>query len=414
MNICFVVHEFFPNYYTGTARVCLNLAQQLKKMGHKITIITYNPSNIPFSNYNEINNVLWTEYIYEGIKIISIKYKKENINLNFDIFYGEYDRLAFDKIFSGIINNIDILHIIHPLRMGNVIKFLKLNGKFPIILTFTDAWFICPRVSLFNINYSICNEIDIINCKKCGFKENELNKRNNDSNELINIIDYVVFPSKLLETIFKNNKLKFNNYKIINNGLDYKYFKFNYSKKVNHKEINLGYVGPIVRQKGLHIIIQSFKKIKFQNINLNIYGEAFDEHYISLIKKLCGNDKRIKFYGKYDYKELSEIYSKIDIAIYPSICYESYSLSLVESLAHKTPVIASNTIGASWEFIKNDQNGYIFESGNVLDLYNKLINLIENPNLIEKFRENITYPPRIEEEAFYYEILYKSCLSNRK
>ena len=413
MNIILIVHEFFPNYYTGTARVCLNLAEQLRKMGHKITIITYEPSESNIFNYKSINNILWHEDIYKDIKIIRIKYKNQNQNLNFEIFNDEYDETAFNMIFNNIINDIDIIHILHPLRMGNIIRFFISKQKYPIILTLTDAWLICPRVCLFKIDYSICNNFEIKNCIECGYKEIDIKKRIFDSKFLINSIDYMIFPSKLLETIFKKNKLIINNYKIINHGLDYKYFKINLSKKFNIKNINLGYVGPILRNKGLHILIQTFKKIKNQNIYLKIYGETFDEYYMSLIKRLYGKDKRIKFYGKYDYNEISNIYSNIDIAIFPSTCYESYSLSLIEALAHKVPVIASNTIGASWEFIKNGQNGYIFESGDVFDLYNKLVNIIENPKLIEEFKENIIIPPRIEEEAFYYEILYKYYLSKK-
>ena len=41
MNICCVVHNFFPHFYTGTERYILNVAKQLQKMGHSVEVLSY-------------------------------------------------------------------------------------------------------------------------------------------------------------------------------------------------------------------------------------------------------------------------------------------------------------------------------------------------------------------------------------
>ena len=40
MRVAFVTHQFLPDYYTGVERLTLNLATQLRRMGHDSIVIT--------------------------------------------------------------------------------------------------------------------------------------------------------------------------------------------------------------------------------------------------------------------------------------------------------------------------------------------------------------------------------------
>lgn len=411
MNVVILVHEFFPDYYAGTSRVALNLAKQLKRMGHKIIVIAYDPSVKVKSDYNEGTNLFWKRYIFEGVETISFKYKKEDRNLNFDIFNSDFDFSSILKVLNKALNNrIDILHVVHPMRIGSMIKVLKKKFNPSIVLTLTDLWLLCPRICFFNSYYTICEGPSIKRCANCGYKKADIERRFLEAKSLINLTDYVIFPSNLIKTIFEIYFTEIKNYKVIPHGIDYKDIKY-YQSLTSKEALNFGYVGPVARHKGVHILIKAFRKLKVNNIKLKIYGECLDEQYWSAIKKIVKQDYRIEYYGKYDYKEISNIYKSIDVTVVPSICYESYGLSLIEALANKTPVVASNVIGSALEYIKDGVNGFVFHIGDVNNLYNILKRLSEQPMVIKKLKENITYPPRIEEEAFKYELLYKRAKS---
>jgi len=45
MNILYILHQFFPMHYTGTERHTLDMAKQMQRMGHYVTVLTYEPSS---------------------------------------------------------------------------------------------------------------------------------------------------------------------------------------------------------------------------------------------------------------------------------------------------------------------------------------------------------------------------------
>jgi len=102
MNILYVLHQFFPMHYTGTERHTLDIAKQMQRMGHYVTVLTYEPSSprkkSSFSKSwftEEIDNsddgfvnvddyIKKKEYQIESIPVVSIKHHKKRIA--FEIF----------------------------------------------------------------------------------------------------------------------------------------------------------------------------------------------------------------------------------------------------------------------------------------------------------------------------------------
>ena len=62
-------------------------------------------------------------------------------------------------------------------------------------------------------------------------------------------------------------------------------------------------------------------------------------------------------------------------------------MSLIQSLASGLSVIAYNVPGCS-DIIKNSNNGILVEKNNINDMYEKLLLLIKNENLRNKFKNN--------------------------
>ena len=73
--------------------------------------------------------------------------------------------------------------------------------------------------------------------------------------------------------------------------------------------------------------------------------------------------------------------------IFPSECYEGFPMTILESFASGLPVLASN-IGAVSEIIKDKYNGILFETGNIIDLREKINWLLSNPDECQKIVQN--------------------------
>jgi glycosyltransferase involved in cell wall biosynthesis len=71
------------------------------------------------------------------------------------------------------------------------------------------------------------------------------------------------------------------------------------------------------------------------------------------------------------------VYALGDVFVLPSR-NETWGLALNEAMASSRAIIASDKCGAAIDLIKEEDNGYIFKSGDVDDLTDKLIMISRN------------------------------------
>lgn len=407
MRILYVVHDFFPRFYGGTERYVLNLSHQMQRMGHSVTVLTYGLEEPSESFAAEIRGVLHKSYIYKGVPVLSIKHQPIPGDIGFAI-----DDNAMEYALEMVLKDkkLDVMHIAHPMRLASCYKVAKKLG-IPVVLTLTDFWLLCPRGRFFKPDYSLCNSPEggekCMN--ECGVLPSIM-KRYEDAKRLFETVDILISPSRFLIEIFKNNGW---NRKIfhINHGVDYRYIT---SKNIVTKNLNhvvFGYTGVVAKFKGVDLLIKAFREVNSSNIILRIYGNCvWEQNFYSELNLAIEQDKRIQLLGKYEHDELPRIMNEIDIVIVPSTTLESYGLVVVESLAYGVPVIASDIVGSAYEYIRDGENGFIFPVNKPKVLKNIIEKISGDSTIIEKLRGKIFLPPRIEEEAFVVESVYKQLL----
>lgn len=134
----------------------------------------------------------------------------------------------------------------------------------------------------------------------------------------------------------------------------------------------LGCVGSLERRKGHLILLKVLRILKrfLPRVHLLIVGDGPDEQILKDIVAKMSLNNHVTFISYTREPEL--IYERIDILIFPSLYKEGLPNVLLESLAMKTPVIASNIGGVS-EVVRNEFNGYLVEP----DQTNQLVNAID-------------------------------------
>ena len=159
---------------------------------------------------------------------------------------------------------------------------------------------------------------------------------------------------------------------VISYGIHFK--DYHRSKKV-HSPVRILFVGRLVKQKNLLLLIESFKKI--MNAVLYIVGDGDEKNNLLKLTKnlnvvLCGPK-----YGK----ELYKIYSESDIFILTSN-YESFGIVMLEAMASGLPVVASD-ISSVRNIIKD--NGLLAKTSD--DFANAINELIHNEVLRNKLKK---------------------------
>ena len=182
-------------------------------------------------------------------------------------------------------------------------------------------------------------------------------------------------------TLVKKYRIKKDNIKIINFGIDTNYFvkkkfSFNYAKTIRYNKKNLTVVSLRNHYKGYDIptlikaVKLASKKIK---ITCLIYSSGkLTNYYAQLIQKLNLKDN-ILLMGGFNQKKLLDIFSITDLYISTSLSDGGIAASTAEAMSCEVPcAITDNSDNKYW--IHDNINGYLFKNKSVLQLSSILIN----------------------------------------
>lgn len=150
------------------------------------------------------------------------------------------------------------------------------------------------------------------------------------------------------------------------------------------KEDYLFYLGRLVPEKGVHYLIEAFKKVKTDK-KLIITGGASDtEAYAEKLRKLAEGDERIIFTGFLQGDVLAELYSNNYAYILPSNV-EGMPLSLLEAMSYSSCCIVSD-IPECAEVVED--KALTFPKGNVDELRKCLQKICDNPEIVKSYKQN--------------------------
>lgn len=128
------------------------------------------------------------------------------------------------------------------------------------------------------------------------------------------------------------------------------------------------YAGKYYGAKNLELLISAFKNLPCSNYRLLLYGGGRDE---KRLKKISQQDNRIIFQSFKNQSDMPWVYRVGDVFVLPSI-NETWGLSVNEAMACRRPAIVSDACGCAPDLIVDYITGFVFHSGDELDLISKL------------------------------------------
>lgn len=143
-------------------------------------------------------------------------------------------------------------------------------------------------------------------------------------------------------------------------------------------------------QKNIEMLVEVAKNVcdKNSNLTFHVVGKKFNDSYQEKILQLLKKNKLEHFVFLYDSKnDIPNILQQSTIGILTSSS-EGLPVSLLEYGLSKLPVIATN-VGQIKDVIINDKTGFLIENDDVVTFTNKLIYLIDNPQICANFAEEL-------------------------
>ena len=116
------------------------------------------------------------------------------------------------------------------------------------------------------------------------------------------------------------------------------------------------FIGRLSVEKGVEPLLAAFKQ---STLPLKIMGTGPME---STVQEAVSKSPNIEYLGFQDKATVSEMLHQAIALIFPSVCPETFGLSIIEAFAAQVPVIASNLGGPS-NLVIHQENGLLVEPG---------------------------------------------------
>lgn len=175
-------------------------------------------------------------------------------------------------------------------------------------------------------------------------------------------------------------------------------------------QIVIGSVGRLVKAKGFQYLIEVARLICEKNpqVEFRVAGDGPEYGKLHRMIKNYGIDSNFKLIGYCS--DIPAFLSELDIYVQPSL-WEGLCITVIEAMAAKLPVVAFD-VGGVRESIIHAQTGYLVKACDVIDMKNKVLYLVNNPEVRKAMGEKgykvVTEKYNLKDTLAAFEGLLKS------
>jgi glycosyltransferase involved in cell wall biosynthesis len=468
LKILLVTDGRYPEYVNGVSIYIRYLAEEMVKKGHDVYIFHHIKSG--FLKRPRILKTIENHITYYGIYNSPISFSEGFVHP-----LKSCHESKTEKIFLDVLEyiNPDIVHF-HEFERTPSFCLDIVNAKnIPILVTLHDYWLICPRLQLFTLDESICKGPDegkncVVNCLAGDYftrqyrkiimtlpngymvkgikkirnmykkvrgehlgqtlshnklKKNSLDGRNKRLKEefraryiynqnSLSMADLILAVSTCVKGIFEGHGIERDKIAVNQLGVKFNELKKRKISRFEKYPIRFGFLGHLGPSKGSHCIIEAAKKISPDRARFLFYGGADDETLYDF-RRNTSDLKHCAYKGRYNYKELDDVFNSFEVLIIPSLWQETLGMIGLEAQAAGIPVIASD-IGGMKDYVRDGINGLLFPPGDVGALTGCLNSILEHPSQIEKMSSHVMKPKTITDDYETIMSFYKDLLTDKK
>lgn len=425
MKILIFVHCYYPRHFYGTEAYTHSVAAGLQKLGHEVTVITMTPQGEP--EHRPGQDQLLDHYEWQGVPVVSIDKNRLPHRGISETYYQASLRPIHERILRKF--SPDIVHVTHLINHTSSLLDVTTALGIPAIATLTDFFGFCYNNKLEAANQSLCAGPNNLasNCIAChikgaadtpwasaelnavaksgaiesfaeklasnqlasepyGFEPRDIMQRPRLLKTQYDKFTHLIAPSRFLMESYNRNG--FSRISLSHFGID-----IDRRKKPTRdgtSKITIGFIGQISHHKGVHILMDAFRKIPAAKMRLLVWGpHDQDANYFAQIRDASLNCD-VTFCGTFESSSTADILSEIDVLVIPSTWYENSPLILLQALASHTPVIVSDVEGMT-EFVQHGINGFHFKRGSSDSLYSFLRLFVDDSDLSKAMSSRTHY-----------------------
>ena len=362
MKICMLTSSYLRGKDDYWAVFIHNLAKEMVRQGMEIRVVA--PHDVDTKDHE----------IIDGVEIYRFRYwftKKEQkvaylggMSHNLSHYLLAKIQLPIFMFFFfmkglTIAKTCDIIHA-QFLFSGFIGAFItKFTGKKQIITAHGTDVYTIPKKGLIKKIY-----LSFISTSECITTVSTANKKKLSTAGLV--VDTIeVIPPGIFLSMFSDKT----------------------TSKKRKNELRLIWIGRMIEVKGLEYLISAMRIVgdRYPTVNLNLIGEGPLQNEVKQRISELSLNHNITFIGTVKNERIPKYLGESDIFVLPSLS-EGLPAVILEAMAAGKPIIASDVGGIS-EAVEDGVNGFLLEPRNSDQLAEKILYLIEHPEIRKKMGE---------------------------
>jgi glycosyltransferase involved in cell wall biosynthesis len=447
LSILYVVHGFPPDTWAGTEVYTLNLAKEMQRRGHRVTILARVPATKEVADGGPPDYSV-AESTYDGLRVL-----RATNRLRQYAVAASYDDAGGAGVLGALLERerFDLVHFMHLIHFSAGMVAIARQFRVPCVITCHDYWALCSRVQLIRPDGVRCEENMGHGCFLCVREKglaairtlkrydaklgprierfadwgrganslpgsmrrslarvSDMARRRPFVEGAYKSADLRISPSRFLRTkLVEKAGFEEETFLYSDNGMRASAF-IGFARRPDPEgKLRFGFVGSLVWYKGVEVMLRAMKRLEGTRAVLELHGDfdpASNPAHAALAKVAVRN---VRFRGRFDNARVADVYAGIDVLLVPSLWWENSPITIHEAFLTRTPVVASG-IGGMAELVRDGIDGLHVRPGDDADLAAKMRRFLDEPGLSARLGSEPPAVKTIEEDAAATEYRYRA------
>ncbi|MBI3250106.1 MAG: glycosyltransferase [Deltaproteobacteria bacterium] len=415
MRILHIVQGFPPEFFAGTELYCQALAHALHERGHECFVFAGS------HQYAQHPALLVTEEAGIGVARYVTPFPPQWQERQIE----QYDPHA-EQLFRRHLETIrpDVVHLQHWHLLTTTLVSQTTAAGIPVVATLHDLWTTCARMHRQHRQGHFCQEPPSPSlCAACVERQpwqgeaevrQDLAFRQQQLAAELQQAHVLIVPSEShRQALQRFLALPGDRLRVVPHGsLARLAPRTEYpSSRFPQRRLRLAHWGHLTPHKGVHVLLEALRLLPDPAaVEMILLGQASDPEYSARLQTLAAG-LSVTFAGGYQVTDLSRL--NADLAVFPSLAWETYSFVLDEALQLGLPVIVSDRGALA---ARAGEAGLVFAGGDALVLAQRIQDVLDSPTLLDELKRHIAAVPLVSmaEHARVIEGIYKEAQEARQ
>lgn len=446
MKVLHAIHDFLPLHRAGSEIYAFNLCRELSRE-HQVEVLCaeYDPQRAHGSI---------THRSHQGLSV----HEMVN-NWAFGSFAETYSSPRLNTSLARVLDQVrpDLLHLHNLLNLSFDLPSLAWARGIPSVATLHDYTLVCPsggqRVHL--AEEHVCLQIDPKRCARCfaqspfhaqmafgalssrpglagpaaslgrslrqrfpgsvawgeralgavmgsGVSPSDITRRLKAVQQVFEAVELFVAPSKALGEEYIRLGIPEKKLRVS----DYGFVPLQRAIRAPARlPLKIGFVGTLAWHKGAHVLLEAVRRLPPDQYSVQLFGDlrTFPAYVERLRRAAQGLPVQLR--GGFDNGQASDIYAGLDVLVVSSLWPENSPLVIHEAFQSGLPVVGAR-MGGIVDLISDQHNGLLYEARSPSSLSLALNSLLQDPGLLDRFREALPPVKSLTEDAAEWTRLY--------